>query len=136
METTTLDQDIKVLYVTATSFAEGIMDAHNRLHTLVPPAPGRRYFGLSRPEGNGIVYRAAAEEMHAGEAELYNCETLLILKGQYITIDIADYAKDIPAIGAAFSTLLVHGGIDHEDGYCVEWYRNDKDVRCMVRLKN
>ena len=82
------------------------------------------------------MYRAAAEEMHAGEAELSNCETLLILKGQYITIDIADYANDIQAIGEAFRVLLAHPGIDHEDGYCVEWYRNDKDVRCMVRLKN
>ncbi len=136
METTKLDQDIKVFYVTAVSFPEGIMDAHNRLHALVPHGDGRRYFGVSRPEGNGIVYRAAAEEMQDGEAEQLNCETLLIRKGDYIAIDIPDYTKDIQAIGAAFRTLLAHESIDHKDGYCVECYMNDKDVRCMVRLND
>jgi len=136
METTTFDQDIKVFYVTAISFPDGIADAHDRLHTIAPPTPGRRYFGLSRPEGQGIVYRAAAEEMQAGEAGQLNCPTLLISKGQYITIDIPGYTSDIRSIGAAFSALLSHPGIDHLDGYCVEWYVNDKDVRCMVRLKS
>jgi hypothetical protein len=31
--------------------------------------------------------------------------------------------------------LLTQPNID-PNGYCLEWYLNGKDVRCMVRLKN
>jgi hypothetical protein len=41
--------------------------------------------------------------------------------------------KDIPAIGNTFQELLETPGID-PNGYCVEWYINDKDVICMIRL--
>lgn len=41
---------------------------------------------------------------------------------------------DIPAIGKAFKELLAIPGIDPE-GACVEWYLSNKDVQCMVRLK-
>ncbi len=63
METTTFDNDITILYVTAASFPEGIMNAHNHLHTLVPFYKNRKYFGISRPEHGGITYKAAAEEL-------------------------------------------------------------------------
>lgn len=43
--------------------------------------------------------------------------------------------EDIQRIGNAFEKLLSQPGLDPE-GYCVEWYFNDKDIRCMVRLDN
>ena len=46
---------------------------------------------------------------------------------------VKDYVKDITQIQKAFDQLLEHPAIDPE-GYCVEWYFNDKDVTCMVRL--
>lgn len=72
MDTLTLATDMKLMYVTASSFPDGILDAHARLHQLVPFSADRNYFGLSRPENNGpIVYRAAAEKKIPGEAEKY-----------------------------------------------------------------
>jgi hypothetical protein len=133
METTTLDDDIKVFYVTAKSFPGGIMEAHQKLHSLTPFSNGRRFFGLSRPENGIIVYKAAAEEMGGGEAEKLNCDTLIIKKGKYICLTINDFMKDIQSIGKAFKELLANPGLD-PDGYCVEWYLNDKDVKCMIRL--
>ena len=43
--------------------------------------------------------------------------------------------KDISAIGEAFKLLLSNRDIDPQ-AYCVEWYLSDKDVKCMVRLKD
>jgi hypothetical protein len=63
METIILDKDIKVFYVTASTFPEGILAAHQTLHAKIPYSTERKYFGISRPENNGkIVYRAAAEK--------------------------------------------------------------------------
>jgi hypothetical protein len=136
METITLDEDITVLYVTAKSFPDGIMAAHEALHELVPFSKDRKYFGISRPENGGdIVYRAAAEEISEGEAGKLKCETLILKMGKYIRLTIKDYAKDIKSIERAFKELLAYPGIDPQ-GYCVEWYLNEKDVRCMVRLRD
>jgi hypothetical protein len=134
METITLDKDIKVFYVTAKSFPDGIMEAHKKLHALVPFSADRKYFGISRPENGAIVYRAAAEELTPGEAEKLNCDTLVLKKGKYICSTINDYMKDVQSIGRCFKELLSRPDIDPQ-GYCVEWYFTDKDVKCMVRLK-
>ena len=135
MEKITLDKNIKVFYVTATSFPEGIPEATTKLHSLFSYTKERRIFGLSRPENNdGIVYRAAAEELSDGEAERLGCETLIIPKGQYVAIPVSDFRKDIISINRAFQKLLKEPNLDPQ-GYCLEWYASDKEeVTCMIRL--
>jgi predicted transcriptional regulator YdeE len=134
MEQYQLENDITVMYVTASSFPAGVMVAHQKLHGLVPLDTTRKYFGLSRPEGGGgIVYKAAAEELATGDSDKYGLPTMVIPQGTYNCITIHNYMQDMPAIGAAFQQLLAIPGHD-PNGYCVEWYLNDKDVQCMVRF--
>lgn len=135
METVILENDIKVFYVTAKSFPEGIGEAINKLHSLFSFSKERRIFGLSRPENNsGIIYRAAAEEMYDGEAEKLQCKTLLIPKGKYMAIVVHDFRKDIMSIDKAFKQLLNLPNLDPQ-GYCVEQYASDAEVvTCMIRL--
>jgi len=134
METYKLEKDIKIFYVTAKSFPEGIQEAHDRLHAMVPFSKERKYFGISRPENNIIIYRAGTEESYAGEAEKYKCDTLTIKEGNYVSAVVIDFRKDKTSISKAFDKLLKQPNLDPE-GYCVEWYANDKEeVRCMIRL--
>lgn len=133
METTAIDNDIKVFYITATSFPEGIMAAHEKLHARVADSPNRNFYGLSRPENGAIVYKAAAEELQAGEGEKLHCETLIIKKGKYVCATIENYLQHLPKIETTFAELLKTPGLD-PNGYCVEWYFNETDVKCMVRL--
>ena len=133
METITLENDIKVFCVTADSFPEGIMEAYKKLNEKIPLSSVKRIFGLSRPENGNIVYKAAAEVNDTSEAEKIISDTLVIKKGNYISFTIYDYMKDLHAIGKAFKELLSNTGIDPE-GYCVEWYVSEKDVKCMIRL--
>jgi predicted transcriptional regulator YdeE len=135
METIKLDNNIKVFYVTAKSFPEGIADATQELHSLFPFSKERKIFGMSRPENDGkIVYRAAAEELKEGEAAKLNCNTLIIKKGNYICLTVNDFREDIRSIDKAFKQLLKEPDLDPE-GYCVEWYDTEKEaVKCMIRL--
>lgn len=135
MESTTIDKDITVFYINASSFPAGIEEAHKQLHSLVPFSKDRRYFGLSRPENGDIVYKAAAEEIREGEAEKFKLDTLVLKKGTYVAETIHDFMKNIPAIGSTFQQMLQRDDIDPQ-GYCVEWYFNEKDVKLMVRLKD
>jgi hypothetical protein len=133
METITFDDDIKVFYVTAKSFPDGIMEAHVKLRALAPFSTDRKYFGISRPENGPIIYRAAAGEIEDGEAQKLNCDALVLKKGKYICLTVNDFMKDVQSVGRAFGELLAYPGLD-PNGYCVEWYLNDKDVKCMIRL--
>ena len=134
MEKLELEKDIKVFYVTARSFPEGIKEATDKLHSLFSFSEQRKIFGLSRPEkGREIVYRAAAEELEVGEAERLHCETLIIKKGRYYSITVHDFRKDLMSIDRAFKELLKLPDLDPQ-GYCVEWYSTtDESVRCMIR---
>jgi hypothetical protein len=135
MEKIIIEQDIRVLYVTAASFPEGIAAATEKLHSLFPFSRERKIFGLSRPENGGsIVYRAAAEVMEANEAEKLGCETMTIRKGNYISQTVDHFRRDPLGIARAFEQLLSEPGLD-PNGYCVEWYATDREsVQCMVRL--
>lgn len=136
MESIFLARDIKVFYVTATSFPDGIQGAYQKLHSLIGSPADRQFFGISYPETPAkIIYKAGVEESYPGEGEQLGCETFIIKKGQYISIYIKDFMKDIPKIGRSFQELLADQRID-PNGSCVEEYINDKDVRCMVRLKD
>jgi hypothetical protein len=131
MENFTLENDINVICVTAASFPAGILPAFEKLHSLV--SGNRKSYGISRPDKGTITYKAAAEELSAVEAEQLNLERFTLKKGTYISIDIHDFMKNVPAIGQAFEQLLADPRIDQE-GACVEWYFNDKDVKCMIRI--
>lgn len=134
METIKLVKDIPVFYITAKSFPEGIVEAHEKLHSLVPFTKSRNYFGISRPEhGGAIIYKAAAEEKEQDESRKFNLKTLTIRKGDYVQETIKNYAEKPEQIKESFERLLKEPGLDPE-GYCVEWYINETDVKCMVRL--
>ncbi len=135
MNTFILDRDITAFYVTAISFPEGIYAAVQNIHRLAPHAQGRQFFGISRPENGGsIVYRAAATEISEGELESKSeLVKFIITKGTYVEKIVNNYQTNIPAIAEAFQELIHHDNID-PDGYCVEWYLSESDVRCMVKV--
>lgn len=124
------------MYVSATSFPEGIPDAFDRLSSHLPPTSPRTLFGISRGDGEvGVVYKAAAEVTYPGEARNYGLPTYTIRKGNYATELVTDYKSNTAVINDVFQQLLKSPDLD-PNGYCLEWYRNEKDVLCMVKLKD
>jgi hypothetical protein len=132
-EIITLEGDITVFTVAAATFPEGIIAAHQQLHALVPFSAGRKYLGVSRPENGPIVYRAAAEVLEGEDTDAFPGSTMQLKGGRYICTTLHDYRNDLQGIDRAFKDLLAGPGLDPE-GYCVEWYVNDRDMRCMIRL--
>ena len=130
-----LNEDINVICVTASSFPEGIVPAFEKLNSLIQFTEPRKIFGISYGDGvNNITYKAAAEERSADEAATLGCERFTIEKGEYISKYIADFMKNIPAIGQTFQEMCKDRRID-SNGYCIEMYfNNNKDVLCMVKL--
>jgi hypothetical protein len=140
MENFKLDRDIHLVCVKADSFPAGIEDAHQKLTLISNPGIHRNHFGVSYLYDDEILYMAAAEVLNEKEEIPPGCETYTLRKGNYISIYLADFAKDISKIGEAFKRLLANPDID-ENGCCAECYlpggtdySTAKDIRCMVRL--
>jgi hypothetical protein len=134
MEVYQLEKEVKTFYVEATSFPDGVKQAWETLHSKLPSAKGRNFYGISHGSKDGIVYKAAVEENIEGEAEKYGCEAFVIPKGDYLAITIHDYMNHLPLIGQAFRRLLAHPQFDGITP-CVEWYKSDEEVICMVKKK-
>ena len=113
----------------------GIGEAYHKLGATLPASEQRKFYGISYADKDGnIIYRAAANELHEGEAEEFGLETFTIKRGEYISEFLKDWKKDETQIGKTFQKLLHDPRIDREQGYCLEIYANAKDVRCMVLL--
>lgn len=132
----TLEKDLHVFCITATSFPNGVLAAHQQLHAYVDYDVKRNYFGISAPDKTStIIYKSAAEELNKGELSKHHLEEFIIKQGKYIYIDIKDFMKDVNSIGKAFNELISNPDIDPK-GCCVEWYLTQNEVRCMVRLND
>ena len=132
MDKYSLSEDIKVMCITADHFPEGIEKAQLQLEAQFSQKDNRRFFGISKPNKNGeIIYKAAAEELVAGETEAYALEPFRIKKGHYNSFYLKDYKENPNSIRESFQLLLGQAEIDPE-GYCIEWYIGQNDVKCMV----
>ncbi len=130
-----IENDIKVFYIQAKSFPDGVMEAFQKMHSLIEFPPQRRNFGISRPENGEIVYKVASEELIKGDLEKNNLKEFIIPHGEYIGIEIKNFRNDLSSIKKAFDKLLDSPDID-KNGYCIEEYKGTDDVFCMVRLKD
>jgi predicted transcriptional regulator YdeE len=133
MDITKLDDDITAYCMKASSFPEGVQQAHQTLHALVPYDRNRKYFGISYPVDGQITYWAAAAELNEGELSKHGLETFVIKKGNYLFVDIKDFMQHIDQIGCTFKELIADERIDPK-GACVEWYLDNITCRCMVRM--
>ncbi len=132
MEIYNLKENIKVYCTTAKSFPNGVQEAFITLEKMLSKE-GRTFYGISHgSKDGGIIYKAAVSENFDGEAEKYGFETFTIKKGEYITETIIDWRKKMETFGPTFQKLLAHPQFDKITP-CIEWYKSDKEVVCMVK---
>lgn len=134
MEDYLFDNDIFFACKKASSFPDGVMDAYQGLHAAIPFSNERKFMSFSWMNAeNEIVYLAGAEIL---EGEAYPAfETFTLKKGKYRGTVIKDFMDKIPQMGHLFQELSRDPDTDKE-GYCVEWYFNETDVKCFVKLKD
>ncbi len=133
MEKYTLDKDLYMICVRADSFPEGILEAVQKLKQTESSIANRTLYGISHGSDNGIMYWAAVEEAFKGEAYIFGLDQYTIKKGTYATETLRNIRGNEQRIGQTFYSLLSHPKLD-ETGECIEWYKNDNEVECMVRI--
>ena len=135
METYNLKNDLKVFGKEVPTFPRGVSDAFHQLITIIPDGSNRAYYGLSHMDETGkIIYKAAAEEKYAGEAEKYNCDRYIIEKGEYLAVTLADWRGKTDCIKDMFHDMMEDDRAD-KTKEVVEWYKTDTEMLCLVKMR-
>lgn len=129
-----LKSDIQVFGITIANFPAGIEAAFQKLSNMLPSTKDREFYGISQPNQSGtIIYKAMVNALYSNEGAQYGCESFVIKQGSYLSEKITHFRSNPLLIGKAFQAILKDPRIDHK-GYCLEIYRGDDDVLCMVPL--
>jgi hypothetical protein len=134
MEKYQLKSDITVFGFEVKTFPDGIGEAFDRLVEKVPEGFSRDYYGISFLNSeNRMVYLATALEKEDGEAEKYQCDRYTIKKGDYVAETVWDWRKKTDLIKYVFKGLFnsIQGT---STGPCIEWYKDNNEMLCMVKL--
>ena len=136
METFIIKKNIEVFGFQVKTFPEGIGEAFDSLIAMVPEGLNRSYYGISyMTSDNKVVYIAAVEEKTKGEAERNKCERFIIEHGKYLAVSVKDWRKKTDTIKDVFHEMMNEKNIDHSKP-CVEWYKNDDEMLCMLSLNS
>jgi len=130
-----INQDILAHCIKANSFPDGVLEAFQKLHSLIDFPQERRSFGISRKENEMIVYWAAAEAREQEDLKTTELTKFIIPKGVYISIEIKNIGDNFSLIKKAFDQLKLHAQIEPK-GYCIEEYINMDEVICMMRISD
>jgi hypothetical protein len=133
METIRLNEPVNVIGFPVKTFPMGISEAFDKLTEML--GFNRPYYGLSKMSSAGVMYIAAALKKSVNEKSTFKLEEYTIPKGEYAVRIIKDWKRNLSAIPHVFGDLLKTEGID-DAVPCVEWYKNDDEMLCMVKLAN
>jgi hypothetical protein len=135
METLKVEKDLKVFGTQVLQFPVGIKETFDSLVAKVPEGLGRNYYGISYMNDGKVIYIAAVEEKNEGEAQKYNCQNYRIEKGEYLAEYVHDWMTKTDSINQVFHEIMQNEKADCSKP-CVEWYKNDNELVCMVKKLN
>ena len=135
MEKFNLQNDVKVFGVQVKTFPDGIGEIFDSLIKMLRNEDKRSYYGISEFKNGSMHYYATAEETFPGEGKKYNCKSLIIEKGEYLTVALHDWRTKTDKIKDIFREILQDKRVDHTKP-AVEWYKNDEEMLCMVKTNS
>jgi hypothetical protein len=131
MEIYILPEDVTVFGVHVKTFPNGIKEAFDSLASTF--GNKRAYCRISWMDENDCVeYYAMVPEAFKGEANKYHYERLFIMKGEYRTEAIIDWINKLDSLKEVFHRLMPNSRPDRNHP-CVEWYKSDVEMLCMVK---
>ncbi len=84
MEYFNLQTDSNAFCVTANTFPDGVLEAHQELQSIVGYNSNRIYLGVSYRNTNGcIIYKAVATKLFPNERNEHKMEHITLKKGTY-----------------------------------------------------
>ena len=133
MEPYKIESTIIVIIEKAEDFGKGIGEAFVRLaEKLEHKGEKRECYGIVTKEEDGMNYFAAFTELYPGEASEKSLPSFTIASGDYQSIRLEEWNKNILHIGPTFDQILKSGKVDTSSP-CIEFYKTEQELLCMVK---
>jgi hypothetical protein len=133
MEPYDIATPILVITEIAEDFGKGIDEAFVRLaEKLEYKGEKRECYGIVAKEEDGMNYYAAYTELYPGEASEKSLPSFTIASGDYQSIRLDEWNKNILHIGPTFDQILKSGKVD-TSAPCIEFYKTERELICMVK---
>ena len=135
MEVLTINEDIPIVCKLIPTFPLQIKEGFDELAEKFGMEE-RAFYGISKMDADcNIIYMAAVTEVKPAEGEPYGYTQLTIPKGEYLSETIHNWMSKTDQIKDIFGRLMEEPVFD-DSFWCVEWYKSDDEMMCMVRKKS
>lgn len=124
---------LKLMYVQAATFPDGIQDAWDKLEKTLATMKGRKFYGTSHYENGKMIYRACVIPVDDAEALKLGLKTFSIPPGKYAAAKLMDWSSQIPKIKEIF-TELNNNYTANPDLPNIEFYKSSEEVILMLPI--
>jgi hypothetical protein len=134
MEVMVLEKEVDVIAFKVDSFPDGIGEAFDKLANGVTNLD-RSFYGICYCHREKVSYYAACEMKEPSDADAIPAIRLKIDKGSYLAEPLWNWRKNIDEIHEIFERMMQDKRVKSEST-CIEWYKDDNVMWCMVKLSN
>jgi hypothetical protein len=128
-----IKNDIEVIFEVAKDFGQDIAQSYVRLAEKIGHSGEKRdCYGLVVKTDKGIEYRGGFTSLSSTEAKEIAIPSFTIPSGNYFSILIENWNQKLLEIGPTFDQILKSGKVDTSSP-CIEFYKTNKELICMVR---
>ena len=125
--------DVNLVVSRADSFPEGIEAAWKTLESKLTSLKGRKFYGLTVCEGDGLAYFAGVEATDDEEVARLGLPAMAIKGGRYARARLTDWHNHKDEIGRIFDRLMQDYDMD-PNGVSVEFYRSQSELHLLIPL--
>ena len=135
MEKIVIERDTPLICKLVAGFPQGIKEAFDELGKEFG-LEDRTFYGVSyMDKDNKIVYFAAVAENWMGEAISKGYEEFNLRAGEYLGKTLINWMAQTDQMKVVFTALMKDPRFDNQFP-CIEIYTSDKEMTCMVRVKD
>lgn len=129
-----VDVDVKLMCLKSPDGPISAGKTFDKLESKLPSLKGRRFYGLSKLEGDNITYFACVKVQGEEDASKFGFQEIVLPKGEYEREAIMDWEDHIDQIPEKFDKIESKNLVDHQKFY-VEYYRSQKELILMAPIK-
>jgi hypothetical protein len=125
--------DLKLMVVCADEFPSGLKAAWDTLESRLASLKGRKFYGVSRYEGQQMVYFAGVVPTSDEEVAALGFPTMAVKGGKYARAKLMDWPKHTDDIPRIFDELVRDFPMA-PNGWMLEYYCSQSELHLLMPL--
>jgi hypothetical protein len=126
--------ELRLMVVRAEEFPSGLKAAWDGLESKLSSLNGRKFYGVSRYEGQQMVYFAGVVPTSDEEVAELGLPAMTVKGGKYARAKLMDWSKHTDEIPRIFDQLVRDFPMA-PNGWMLEYYRSQSELHLLMPLE-